>query len=410
MTDIPQNNQDGLEWEFGLFHTLPCWTREPSIAAIENVSRQCLKIPSESACYVSFFAGGTYNKLYRVDYTDGSVLMRVTLPVHPYHKTRGEATTLIWLRYHTSVPVPKVIAFDDSRNNEIGFEWILMELMPGTPAYKTWRTMSMDQKEVMTKRIAEIQAELYYHGKLHLAFKEIGTLHPSTTKEAARMPIPVAPNTLVSMEGFQAYRLKYDVPRGPFRSSYTWLESYINLLILEQLEAIEKLGDDEDKDDPEEILAAARGLLSLLPQVFPETEETNSTPTVLWHHDLNLRNILVDEKGDVTAIVDWECVSAMPIWMTTNIPRFLQGQSRLEEPIRDSYGDETPSDLEWSRQDPDSASDLLQLDNEGKTPLYWEHMMEYEVTKLCEMYKTRLTALWPEVTWHCKLIQMVMDI
>lgn len=243
------DSQDGLGWEFGIFHTSPRRTREPSISAIENVSRQQLRIPPEDSCRVSFYAARAFNKLYRVDYADQSMLMRVTLPVYPYHKTRGEVTTLIWLRYHTSVPAPKVIAFDDTRNNEIGFEWILMELMPGSPAYKKWRTMSMTQKEVMTKRIAEIQAKLFCHGKLHLAFKEIGTLHPSATEEAARMPIPVAPGTLVAYEFFQAYRLKYDVSRGPFRSSYAWLSSRLNLIILEQIEAIERAESEEDKED-----------------------------------------------------------------------------------------------------------------------------------------------------------------
>jgi hypothetical protein len=56
--------------------------------------------------------------------------MRVTLPVSPHHKTRGEVATLRWVREHTNIPVPKVIAFDDNSDDSIGFEWILVELMP----------------------------------------------------------------------------------------------------------------------------------------------------------------------------------------------------------------------------------------------------------------------------------------
>ncbi len=86
--------------------------------------------------------------------------MRVTLPVYPHHKMGDEVATLSWLRRNTTVPVPNIVTFDDSNNNEIGFEWILMELMPGSQAYQKWRTMLMEQKVPSRRRIAEIQAEL----------------------------------------------------------------------------------------------------------------------------------------------------------------------------------------------------------------------------------------------------------
>ncbi len=77
--------------------------------------------------------------------------MRVTLPVYPHHKMGDEVATLSWLRRNTTVPVPNIVTFDDSNNNEIGFEWILMELMPGSQAYQKWRTMLMEQKVAITK-------------------------------------------------------------------------------------------------------------------------------------------------------------------------------------------------------------------------------------------------------------------
>ncbi|KAI0521638.1 phosphotransferase enzyme family-domain-containing protein [Xylaria bambusicola] len=392
MLNMAHESQDGLEWEHTLFNIIPHWTREPSISAIEKVSRQELEIPPEDPCHVSFYASGAFNKLYRVDYAGQSSLMRVTLPVYPHHKTHGEVTTLRWLGDNTSVPVPKVLAFDDSRDNEIGFEWILMELMPGLSAYQRWRMMTMEQKQLMVKRMAEIQAELFYYGKLYLAFKDIGTLHTHTAEEVADMPTAVTPGTIVAHEFFIGDRVKYDVPRGPFHSSHDWLESLLKVVILEQKAAFEKAEDDEDREGAEEVIATARRLLSIFPRIFPEAQEIAAQPTVLWHDDLNLRNILVDEKGDITAIVDWECVTTVPVWMTANMPKFLQGTSRSEEPTRNWYADETPSELAASV----NGDDPLQLDNEGKCSSYWRHRMEYEVTQLREVYKKRLTELWPE--------------
>ncbi|EED16705.1 conserved hypothetical protein [Talaromyces stipitatus ATCC 10500] len=80
-----------------------------------------------------------------------------------HHKTQGEVTTLRFLRRETNIPVPEVIAFDDSCNNEIGFEWILMELMPGVSAYKRWRTSTTFQKVALVQNIAELQAQLFFH-------------------------------------------------------------------------------------------------------------------------------------------------------------------------------------------------------------------------------------------------------
>lgn len=251
--------------------------------------------------------------------------------------------------------------------------------------------MSMDQKVAITNRIAEIQAELFRYGKQNLAFRSIGTLHTNLGMERAEVVAAVAPGQIVSHEFFMDNRLRYQVSRGPFCSSYEWLESQLNIIILEQLAAIEEAKDDTDREDAEEILAPTRRLLSLLPEIFAQNDEAYTEPTVLWHDDLNLHNILVNEKGEITAVVDWECVSALPLWMTVDMPSYLKGESRPEEPIRDNYANETPEGSLASQDcdDPD------ELDNEGKNSLYWIHRMEYEATQLQEVYKTRLRQLWP---------------
>ena len=147
----------------------------------------------------------------------------------------------------------------------------------------------------------------------------------------------------------------------------------------------------DDREDAEETLGSAQRLLSLLPKVFPEDQEFE-VATAIYHDDLSLHNILVNEKGEITGIVDWECVSAMPIWLTAKTPKFLVGQRREEEPIRDMYADEDPTESANSKDngDPDN------LDNEGKNSLFWIHLMEYETTKLRAVYEARLRQLWPD--------------
>ncbi|KAI0490145.1 kinase-like protein [Xylaria cf. heliscus] len=409
MAETSRDSQDGLEWEHKLFDTVPRWTREPSIPAIESICRKQLHISSGDPCSITFYAAGAFNKLYRVDCADQSLLMRITLPVHPHYKTRGEVATLNWMRHNTTAPVPKIVAFDDSNNNEIGFEWIMMELMSGCPAHRRWRTMSMEQKVAITNRIAEIQAEMFRYGNQNLAFRNIGTLHNNLSMETAEVPATAAPGQMVSHEFFMDNRLKYHVPRGPFCSSYDWLESSLNIIILEQLAAMEEAKNDEDKEDAEEIMASTRRLLSLLPKIFTRTDEEYAETTFLWHDDLNLHNILVNENGELTAIVDWECVSALPLWMTADMPRYVKRGNRPEEPIRDNYANETPEESLASQ----NCDDPDELDNEGKNSLYWIHRMEYEATKLREVYKTRLRQLWPnwppQDSFFLRMVETWMD-
>ncbi|KAJ7217078.1 phosphotransferase enzyme family-domain-containing protein [Mycena pura] len=366
------NAQDGLQWDNTGLQLVPLWTREPSLHAIEAVCRRQRRIASEEVCAVSFYASGAFNKLYLVSFGSDKFLMRVSLPVYPQYKTRGEVATLQWVRENTNIPVPKIIAFLTSSDNETGFEWILMELMPGAPAYRRWRNMSMEQKTVFTERIADFQAQL--SARPGARFNSIGALRPDD----------FVPDRVVSHEFFMGDHVHYDVPRGPFSSSHAWLSSVLQIVIQAQTAAAEKAEDEDDKEDALDILSAARKLLSLLPKIFPPFADAE--PTALWHDDLNLNNILVDESGAITGVVDWECVSALPLWMAARPPAFLSGGGREEEPRRNDYAD----------ADPEVAiTECDGLDNEGENELYWIHLMQYEVTQLQKVYDAKLAVLWP---------------
>ncbi|KAK4173420.1 phosphotransferase enzyme family-domain-containing protein [Triangularia setosa] len=274
--------------------------------------------------------------------------MPVTLPVYPGNKTRAEVATLRWVHENTTIPVPKVFDFDDSNDNEIGFEWILMELMEGTSIHIRWRTMSMEQKVAITKRIAKFQAELSGFGKAESLFRSIGTLDLRAFAQGNDVEHleKVAPGLFVSHEFFMGDHLHYDIPRGPFRSSHDWLSAELNIILLAQ-KTRRRRG----------ILPVARKLLPLVPKMFPPALDEPET-TGLYHHDLHLDNILVNEEGEITAVLDCECVSAMPLWMATKVPKFLDEPAREEEPQR--------------------------------------NLVEYEATPLQKVYEATLRQLWPE--------------
>jgi hypothetical protein len=111
--------REGLEWGDEGFDLRPRWTRQPQLDAVTQVCRRVPGLAPEDHCSVTFYAEGAFNKVYLVESPSGKSLLRVSLPVDPAYKTRGEATTLRWICRKTQVPVPTVIAFDASRDNEI---------------------------------------------------------------------------------------------------------------------------------------------------------------------------------------------------------------------------------------------------------------------------------------------------
>ncbi|KAF3940737.1 hypothetical protein ABW19_dt0205057 [Dactylella cylindrospora] len=123
---------DGLQWVQETFSLEPKWTVEPDPEAIKQAIKEKCE-PSAQDIAVSFLAQGAFNKIYNVQIDGETLIMRVFLPVDPMHKTLSEVATVQWVRLHTSLPVPEILCYNSHRGDKVGFEWILMEKIPGKP-------------------------------------------------------------------------------------------------------------------------------------------------------------------------------------------------------------------------------------------------------------------------------------
>ena len=400
--------QDGLEWIHDTFGLEPRWTVEPKREIVESLARKHLTLDGDARCEVQFYAQGAFNKLYRVDTDNGAFLMRVSLPVDPHHKTMSEVATIKFVRQETEMPVPKIIAFDGSNDNDLGFEWILMELMPGQPLRKRWRKLPTRNKEELIKQLVHYQARLFQK-----KFEGIGNIYEtsgeavepikklktgsgpiSAQKSTDINKLPFTLGRIVSLIFFWGDHLMYDVPRGPFRSSHDWLHTRLTFILTDQERILKDSDDEGDIEDAENARNIAKRLLDILPGIFPQSETES---TVLYHDDLSMQNILVDEMGKLTAVVDWECVSALPLWRACQIPALLEGRDRDEEPRREDYAVDEPGDKDEDELTPDV------LDNEGVDSLYWDHLLEYEQTQLRRLFITEMERLQPGWVEELKL-------
>ncbi|KAF1939528.1 hypothetical protein EJ02DRAFT_456829 [Clathrospora elynae] len=309
----------------------------------------------------------------------------------------SEDTTIKYIQHHTSIPAPNILKCTSERDDELGFEFMIMDRVPGTNLRHEWESMSWLKKEVVVRKVVAYLAQLFQK-----RFTRIGNLYATNNlqklREASYIPDAVllganvsTPETafclsqIVSIPFFWGNRINFDVPRGPFKHSREWLAAELQLHIIQADEPEDDTEDsDSDSEDepdelatPEAVKGRAQRLLKLLPTIFSDEHER----FVLHHGDLNSDNILVDSDHNITGILDWECIHTVPLWYACETPKFLASDyERNELPDADIYLEEF--DEETGKDIPNEALDC--------------HMEEYEKTQLRNFFFEEMQRVCPE--------------
>lgn len=253
--------------------------------------------------------------------------MRVTLPVDPFNKTNSEVATITFVQLHTEIPVPQIIAFDDSSENELGFEYILMEMLPGETLRMRWRKLSGDTKRKLVKQVANYQAQLFCRPFNYIAnfFAHPGALPIS--KQSPHSTIAADTKQAPKERQRDVFDVFYLVKWSQSSSSGATISHKMcpgalsrnpktgSVLVLSWFSPTKKESkdDEDDLEEAEDAIKVVKRLLKLLPSVFPSSTDTSEL-FVLFHDDLSMQNILVDGDGEITGIIDRECVSTLPLW------------------------------------------------------------------------------------------------
>lgn len=346
---MPAPSRDGLKWAVESGSWIPIWTREPDISVVKSLAAHHLQhiLPAVDLT-VTFLAEGTFNKVYEISpdppyefSEDESYVMRVSAPVDPFLKTSSEAATLEYVRRHTTIPVARVVAFDASADNELGFEWIIMEKVYGVPLEESWGEMSLEAKFKIAAEMAGFIAQLE-----SLRFPVIGNLYFKDEKMAGR--IPVANDSdfelgeMIHMDFFLYNRIQIDGPRGPFPNPASWLTALIETEIASLGLLLPRDHPDFDPEtlvldlcsEKNTILRNCHQLIRLLPLIF-KSKRFEKEQYVLHHGDLNAGNILINPISlEITGVIDWELVSTYPLWVSRRPPKFMLGQDiKLVGPV-----------------------------------------------------------------------------
>lgn len=227
-------DQTGLIWEPTLWGASPKWAVEPSLEAVAKAAYRHLKLSDAevATATIEFLAQGAFNKVYTITCSKGVFVMRVTLPVDPGYKLASEVAIIDLLRDKTSIPVPKVLEYDLSRNNQIGFEWMLMSLVSGITLDQAFPYMIWDARIKLVDCIVDALAQMF-----EMRSAAIGNAYHACDygmlKDPSMLGLNIMPGyvrgKVVSMAFFWDKHITQDIERGPFYTSEQWLEKRLFL-------------------------------------------------------------------------------------------------------------------------------------------------------------------------------------
>jgi aminoglycoside phosphotransferase (APT) family kinase protein len=392
-----KDDRAGLTWPEGFSDEIRTkWATEPDILTITAIVQQALHIGDRGELSVEFLelsvellAKGTFSKLYAIDCARNvGYIMRITLPVVPLRKNLSELATIKYVRQNTDIPVPRVVARSKRSRNTLGFEWTIMERIPGDKLCEQWRRMSWEKKEELVRKVVKYQVQLFNNrfpqiGSLYLTETLrtlISVLPPSAARPNFKVSaFPYCLGQIVSVPFFYHKNRKFNRCRGPYTYTWDWLAARLrtaaadvdNQSVCSNGKEEALCGDSGDdtlehfmnpdeahipccdnwEADPHALLTAAstnpriQRLINLLPKIFPsgETEEC-----MLFHHDLSGNNILVDQNHEISGIIDWEGVHTVPLWLGCQIPKFLHSREVNElPPFRTGFEDEEDKNQYW---------------------------------------------------------------
>ena len=298
---------------------------------IKNVVRKHLA--AEGDLQVNSRTCGTYHLvafITSVDATRSSKEWVIRIPAHGIashwtpedtYMLEREVQLVEHVRKNTKAPVPRIFAYSSDCNNELGSPFMLMSKLPGKCAYEIWFEGPYNRKYAFrTADVPSVSTEK----------KRVNFLRSlaRTMTEVQKVSFDKIGMPQISEDG-------QTISVGP---SYTWLEDnqdeaaerrassttrmYANVGLAKNFKV-----DPRAKQDIAHLRNA--GIRKVLNIIFSQSvfNESSSGPEsfTIHHNDLDLQNILVDEEGNVTGIIDWDKAFAAPRCIgAAAVPIFLR--------------------------------------------------------------------------------------
>jgi aminoglycoside phosphotransferase (APT) family kinase protein len=323
-----------------------------TIAAISDAKyhelfKACNLFPSADCVAVVRRDKGAYNAATFVDVLDGGKTHKfvVRMPGHgtlehwtdeDAYVLEREAQLIEYIRKNTAAPVAQVIDYATGHENALGFPHIVMTMLPGKPAYTLWfpegypfvgdddvfRDADVPPPYIKKRRVAFLRSLAKVMTRIQsLEFDGIGV--PAFDNDGRL----TGTGPTCHFKGASDVSFK----RQPAATTQEYLQARMKSKV-KHLDEQHELGDLDG-------LLENLGIRTILNLVFaqPAFHGPAGETFTIHHNDLDLQNILVDEEGNVTGIIDWDNAMSAPRCVGASaVPRFLRNdwfpewESRLE--------------------------------------------------------------------------------
>ncbi|KAJ3502265.1 hypothetical protein NMY22_g18643 [Coprinellus aureogranulatus] len=292
------------------------------VAALKDIA---IKAARASFC-TSFekMGEGLMNRVFLLRLDNGRELVaRIPFPVSgpKHYTTASEVATMDYVRSELGLPAPQVIAWcSRAETTPVGREFIMYDKIPGTTLSSRWWDMSDRESGKAIQDIIRVEAKT-----VNTRFSQIGSLYykkdlPAHLQERTLYPegIPSTQNSERFRMGPSVYRdlwkggrAALDIDRGPCK--------YYQLPALNTFLTVTTAGPDlhsyalalssgerrmlQQNPHPrlEEHLELLDDYDKLMPSILPRT-----VPFILWHPDFHGENIILNDDGPISGVIDWQ--------------------------------------------------------------------------------------------------------
>ncbi|KAE8353348.1 kinase-like domain-containing protein [Aspergillus coremiiformis] len=273
---------------------------------------------------------GGFNRVFIITMDNGRcVVARVPTSIAgpPRLTTNSEVATMTYLRSKTSLPIPKVLDWNDNPSNPIGTEYIIQEHVAGVQLHQIWPKMNSEQHMLCTKTLSLMIKEM-----ASLDFPAYGSLYfadaplDSDSKVSFEQGFCVGPHCGPIFWNRSPGEVELYGGSSPNCGPWKDLSSYSRGLIETGLSRLPK----EEAIDNRELLphqGSIQDHLSLLQisqkimqKLTQDKRIQNAATPALLHLDFHKRNIYVsaEEPTVITALIDWQSASIEPAFIYAN--------------------------------------------------------------------------------------------
>ncbi|KAF4448121.1 hypothetical protein F53441_8437 [Fusarium austroafricanum] len=276
---------------FGHLATIP----DSSIIALASRIARDVLYASTGNITLAKRVCGSYNIVHIVQLETFKLVIRVPASGWGAGMTKiaadaleSQVATMSFVRQQTGVPIPEVYSWDTTNNNEISAPFICMSFLPGENVSNVWFEDSSGveaREELRLNILTSLSATMAKFSSM--SFEKIGSIMQAENGKAVLGPV----------FGWE------DNDDGSVRVEAT--RTYFS--------AVEYLACNMEAKAKENGLdRALTKLTKTLLQHSAFLDSDSDSHFVLCPPDFDSQNVLVDDKGNVTGIIDWDHCQTVP--------------------------------------------------------------------------------------------------